>query len=107
MALFAGVIFGEKMWSKGVWVARAAGAGLAAAGLLSVAGVIAIVPAHDPAAMSMPNEMAMPQMSENMSGEANTEGGMADEMPDNSPDDKPSPGGMAMGEGSGGMMQQR
>lgn len=41
MALFAGIIFGEKLWSKGIWVARAAGVGLAIAGMLIIAGLIA------------------------------------------------------------------
>ena len=40
MALFAGIIFAEKMWRKGIWVARAAGAGLAITGILIIAGMI-------------------------------------------------------------------
>jgi len=45
MGLFAGVIFGEKMWKKGIWVARAAGAGLVIVGLLVIAGLLpALVP---------------------------------------------------------------
>ena len=38
MGLFAGIIFGEKMWRRGVWVARAAGVGLAVVGVLIIAG---------------------------------------------------------------------
>ena len=36
MALFAGVIFGEKVWSKGIWVARSAGVSLAIIGILAI-----------------------------------------------------------------------
>jgi predicted metal-binding membrane protein len=38
MGLFAAIIFGEKMWSKGIWVARVAGVGLATAGVFMLAG---------------------------------------------------------------------
>jgi hypothetical protein len=40
MGLFAGIIFGEKIWSRGIWIARAAGIGLAVTGLLVVAGML-------------------------------------------------------------------
>ena len=40
MALFAGVIFGEKVWSKGIWVARSTGVGLAIVGILALVGLI-------------------------------------------------------------------
>ena len=40
MGLFAGIIFGEKMWSRGIWIARAAGIGLAIVGILVAAGMI-------------------------------------------------------------------
>jgi hypothetical protein len=40
MGLFAGIIFGEKMWSRGIWVARAAGIGLAVVGILVSAGIL-------------------------------------------------------------------
>jgi predicted metal-binding membrane protein len=40
MGLFAGIIFGEKMWSRGIWVARAAGIGLATIGILVAAGML-------------------------------------------------------------------
>jgi predicted metal-binding membrane protein len=40
MGLFAGIIFGEKMWSRGIWVARAAGVGLAIVGILVAAGML-------------------------------------------------------------------
>lgn len=35
MALFSGIIFGEKIWSSGIWVARVAGVGLVIAGILT------------------------------------------------------------------------
>jgi predicted metal-binding membrane protein len=40
MGLFAGIIFGEKMWSRGIWIARAAGIGLAITGVLVAAGML-------------------------------------------------------------------
>jgi predicted metal-binding membrane protein len=42
MALFAGVIFGEKVWSKGIWVARSAGVCLAIVGIMAIFGLIII-----------------------------------------------------------------
>jgi predicted metal-binding membrane protein len=40
MGLFAGIIFGEKIWSRGIWVARAAGLGLAITGVLVASGML-------------------------------------------------------------------
>jgi len=40
MGLFAGIIFGEKIWKNGIWVARAAGVGLAIVGILMLMGYI-------------------------------------------------------------------
>jgi predicted metal-binding membrane protein len=40
MGLFAGIIFGEKMWRNGIWIARIAGIGLAIVGVLMMAGYI-------------------------------------------------------------------
>jgi predicted metal-binding membrane protein len=40
MGLFAGIIFGEKIWSRGIWIARAAGVGLAITGVLVAAGML-------------------------------------------------------------------
>jgi len=40
MGLFAGIIFGEKIWSRGIWVARAAGIGLTITGILVAAGML-------------------------------------------------------------------
>ncbi|MEM3117837.1 MAG: DUF2182 domain-containing protein [Nitrososphaerales archaeon] len=36
MGLFAGIIFGEKIWSRGIWVARSAGIGFLTLGLLTI-----------------------------------------------------------------------
>src|SRR5215831_11332985 len=44
MALFAGVIFGEKVWSKGIWIARSVGLGLAIIGIMTIFGLIIITP---------------------------------------------------------------
>jgi predicted metal-binding membrane protein len=40
MGLFAGIIFAEKMWSRGIWVARAAGIQLVVIGILVSAGML-------------------------------------------------------------------
>ena len=40
MGLFAGVIFVEKMWFRGIWVAKAAGIALAITGVLVAAGLL-------------------------------------------------------------------
>lgn len=56
MGLFAGVILGEKLWSRGVWIARAAGAILAVIGILAMLGIISIVSAPD---LMAPGEMTM------------------------------------------------
>jgi predicted metal-binding membrane protein len=42
MGLFAIIIFGEKMWSKGIWIARAVGIALVIVGLLSICGIITL-----------------------------------------------------------------
>jgi predicted metal-binding membrane protein len=44
MALFAGVIFGEKIWSKGIWIARSVGLILAIVGIMAIFGLIIITP---------------------------------------------------------------
>jgi predicted metal-binding membrane protein len=44
MALFAGVIFGEKIWSKGIWIVRSVGLGLAIVGIMAIFGLIIITP---------------------------------------------------------------
>jgi Predicted metal-binding integral membrane protein (DUF2182) len=40
MGLFARIIFGEKIWSRGIWVARSAGIALAITGVLVAAGLV-------------------------------------------------------------------
>jgi len=50
MGLFAGIIFAEKMWSRGIWVARAAGIQLVIIGILVSAGML---PSLVSSAMSM------------------------------------------------------
>lgn len=40
MGLFAGIILGEKMRSKGIWIARAFGVGLAITGILVILGML-------------------------------------------------------------------
>lgn len=42
MGLFAAIIFGEKIWSRGIWVARSVGIVLVALGILSSLGLIVI-----------------------------------------------------------------
>jgi len=40
MSLFAAIIFGEKMWKKGIWVARCFGIALIILGVSSILGLI-------------------------------------------------------------------
>ena len=42
MALFAAVIFGEKIWSRGIWIARSVGIVLISVGILSSLGIVVI-----------------------------------------------------------------
>jgi predicted metal-binding membrane protein len=85
MGLFAGIIFGEKMWSRGIWVARAAGIGLATMGVLVATG---LVPSIVSSATSMTgseddlgNDMTMMIM--NVTGNNNTNGmTMSDSIPE-------------------------
>lgn len=42
MGLFAIIIFGEKIWSKGIWIARAVGIALIILGILSSLGLITL-----------------------------------------------------------------
>lgn len=64
MGLFAGIIFGEKIWSKGIWIARAAGFGLIIVGVVFIANMFpsTILPVssmgdigNDTSAMTMAN----------------------------------------------------
>jgi len=63
MGLFAVIIFGEKIWSKGIWIARAVGIALIILGILSSLGLITLYETE----MNMKNqyhgkeEMAMSQ----------------------------------------------
>ena len=63
MGLFAIIIFGEKIWSKGIWIARAVGIALLILGILSSLGLVTLYDTE----MDMNNqnsgkaEMAMPQ----------------------------------------------
>ncbi len=54
MALFAGIISGEKMWSHGIWIARAAGIGLAIVGVMVALGIVDI---SSHSAMTFDNRM--------------------------------------------------
>ncbi|MGH9980297.1 MAG: DUF2182 domain-containing protein [Nitrososphaeraceae archaeon] len=40
MSLFAGIIFGEKIWSKGIWISRFTGIAFAIVGILTILGII-------------------------------------------------------------------
>lgn len=60
MALFAGIIFGEKIWSRGIWVARAAGVGLAIAGIIVALGVVDISGGHNVMMQEMPTQETNP-----------------------------------------------
>jgi len=42
MGLFAGIIFGEKIWSKGIWISRFTGIAFAIVGILTVLGIITL-----------------------------------------------------------------
>ena len=46
MGLFAGIIFGEKIWRKGIWIARYAGIGLAIVGMMTIIGMMTIPAMH-------------------------------------------------------------
>lgn len=40
MSLFAGIIFGEKIWSKGIWISRFTGIAFAIVGILTILGIV-------------------------------------------------------------------
>jgi predicted metal-binding membrane protein len=42
MALFAAIIFGEKIWSRGIWISRSVGIVLISLGILSSLGIVVI-----------------------------------------------------------------
>ena len=56
MGLFAGIIFGEKMWSRGIWVARAAGIGLAIVGVLLAAGMLPSIVSPSPSMVDVKDD---------------------------------------------------
>lgn len=56
MGLFACIIFAEKNWSKGIYVARAAGVVLVFVGLLSIIGMISITSENE--SISLRHEMS-------------------------------------------------
>jgi predicted metal-binding membrane protein len=75
MGLFAGIIFGEKIWSRGIWVARAAGVGLAITGVLVAAGMLtSIVSSAIPMAGSEDDtgdDMTMMMLNDNANNNTN------------------------------------
>jgi predicted metal-binding membrane protein len=42
MGLFAGIIFGEKIWSKGIWISKFTGIAFAIVGILIILGIITL-----------------------------------------------------------------
>ncbi len=85
MGLFAGIIFGEKMWSRGIWVARAAGIGLAITGVLVAAGMLtpivssatSMIGSEDDTA----DDMTMMMLDDNANNNNNNDMAMSDSSP--------------------------
>src|SRR5919198_832295 len=69
MGLFAGIIFGEKVWSRGIWVARIAGIGLVIVGITTSFGLTTvssgIMNANEDNNINMNNNMVMDNSSNN------------------------------------------
>jgi len=42
MGLFAGIILGEKIWSKGIWISRFTGIAFAIVGILTILGIVTL-----------------------------------------------------------------
>lgn len=64
MGLFAVIIFGEKMWSRGIWIARGFGIALIILGISSIVGLITL---HDSMMfMNMKSNSAEMEMSPNV-----------------------------------------
>ncbi|HEX5892027.1 MAG TPA: DUF2182 domain-containing protein [Nitrososphaeraceae archaeon] len=61
MSLFAGIIFGEKIWSKGIWISRFTGIAFAIVGILTILGIVTL---YNNDAMNM-NTMNMNTMNMN------------------------------------------
>ena len=94
MGLFAGIIFGEKMWSRGIWVARAAGVGLAVAGAMALLGFIDVSTGHDSMMADMDREMPAVEAPEQNSGNGEMQApSMGEEMAGGN---DAMPGGMGM-----------
>ncbi|HYO05561.1 MAG TPA: hypothetical protein VER14_01080, partial [Phototrophicaceae bacterium] len=53
--MIASIIFAEKIWSKGIWVARAAGVVFVLVGVLSIIGIISITAENE--SISLHHEM--------------------------------------------------
>jgi len=56
MALFAAVIFGEKIWLRGIWIARSVGIVLISVGILNSLGIVVI---YDNMTLSLTDNMDM------------------------------------------------
>ena len=69
MGLFAGIIFGEKVWSRGIWIARIAGIGLVIVGITTSFGLTTvssgIMNANENNNINMNNNMVMDNSSNN------------------------------------------
>ena len=69
MGLFAGIIFGEKVWSRGIWIARIAGIGLVIVGITTSLGLTTvssgIMNADEGNNINMNNNMVMDNSSNN------------------------------------------
>lgn len=75
MGLFAAIIFAEKIWSKGIWIARGVGIIFIIMGLLILTGIISIVTEGDGTeTITHNNEMT----SMNMNNDANQESKVMD-----------------------------
>lgn len=72
MGLFAVIIFGEKMWSRGIWIARGFGIALIILGISSIMGLITL---HDSMMfMNMKSNSAEMEMSPNVMNHGVNEG---------------------------------
>src|SRR5918994_2442531 len=71
MGLFAGIIFGEKIWSRGIWVARAAGVGLAITGVLVAAGMLPSIVSSATSMTGNEDDMSMMMMNDNVKNNNN------------------------------------
>jgi hypothetical protein len=76
MGLFAGIIFIEKMWSRGIWVGKAAGIALAITGVLVAAGLLPSVVSSARSMAGSEDDLAdyMTMMILNNSANSNTNG---------------------------------